>query len=101
MVFSKNFFEPLKTTSKGLFTIPNRPIAFNGMGHVIDPKNQYVFPILRAEQSTYSYSKDKKDVSSTSGEALTLVSGYQTRANQRVALSGSLGICSNQNMVLT
>jgi hypothetical protein len=29
------------------------------------------------------------------------VSGYQTRGNQRVAISGSLSLCSNDNMQMT
>lgn len=49
VVFSSNFFEPFKTTSKGIFTIPKKPIAFSGIGHIIDPSNHFVFPILRAE----------------------------------------------------
>jgi hypothetical protein len=55
VVFSRNFFEPFKTTSKGIFTIPERAVAFSGIGHIIDPKNEFVFPILRAEQSTFSW----------------------------------------------
>jgi hypothetical protein len=101
VVFSKNFFEPFTTTSKGIFSQSEKPIAFSGVGQVLDPSNKFVFPILRAEQSTFSFNQDKNEISKVSGEALTLVSGYQTRKNQRVAVSGSLGLCSNNNMLLT
>jgi hypothetical protein len=102
-VFSKNFFEPFTTTSKGIFSKSEKSIAFSGIGQVLDPNNQYVFPILRAEQTTFSYNQEKNsgDYSKNSGEALTLVSGYQTRTNQRVSISGSFSMCSNDNIHLT
>jgi oligosaccharyltransferase complex subunit beta len=102
-VFSKNFFEPFTTTSKGIFSKNEKSIAFSGIGQVLDPNNQYVFPILRAEQTTFSYNQEKNsgEYSKISGEALTLVSGYQTRNNQRVSISGSLSMCSNDNIHLT
>lgn len=81
MIHSKNFFEPFKTTSKGLFSQSDKPIAYSGIGAVLDTQNQFVFPILRAEPSTFSFNGDKSDVSKVSGEALTLVAGYQTRNN--------------------
>mmetsp|Transcript_40170 Transcript_40170/g.38667 ORF Transcript_40170/g.38667 Transcript_40170/m.38667 type:complete len:85 (+) Transcript_40170:355-609(+) len=71
------------------------------MGHVLDPLNEFVFPILRAEPTTYSYSKEKSEISTVSGEALTLVSGYQTRANQRASLSGSIELCSNKYILMS
>ena len=101
MVFSSNFFEPFKTTSKGVFTIPERPIAYSGVGMSLDQANQYVFPILRVEPSTFSFNPDKNEVSKASGESLSVVAGYQTRTNQRVLISGSVSICSNNNMLLT
>ena len=69
-------FEPFTTTSKGLFSMPSKPIAYSGIGLSIDPLNEFVFPILRAEHSTFSYNKDKDNLSSVYGDALTLVSGY-------------------------
>lgn len=66
---------------------------------MLDPKNQFVFPILRAESTTVSVfrAKDSKDtkIAEESGELLTLVSGYQTRYNNRGALSGSVQMCSD------
>lgn len=101
-MYSRNFFEPFTTTSKDLFT-HSHPIAFSGVGQVLDSSNEFVFPILRAEQSTFSFNPEKNggDISKVSGEALTLVSGYQTRNNQRVAISGSLSMCSDDSVELT
>lgn len=64
--------------------------------------NQHVFPILRGDSGSYSFNPDAAERHETglvSGEHLTLVSGYQTRYNQRVVLSGSLQMCSNQAML--
>jgi len=98
-VHSKNFFEPFLTTSKGIFSQSEKPIAFNnGLGQVLDSSNQYVFPILRAEQTTFSYNEENGNTAKASGDGITLVSGYQTRNNQRVSISGSIGMCSNDNM---
>jgi oligosaccharyltransferase complex subunit beta len=103
VVYSRNLFEPFTTTSKGIFSKSELSIAFSGIGQVLDPNNQFVFPILRAEPTTFSFNEEKNsgDISKTSGEALTLVSGYQTRNNQRVSISGSLSMCSNDNIHLT
>lgn len=101
-MYSSNFFEPFRTTSKGIFSSSEKPIALNGgLGQTVDPDNQYAFPILRAEQSTFSWNSDKSEVAKSSGEAITLVSGYQTRGNQRVSISSSLSLCSNENVRLT
>ncbi len=102
MLYSRNLFEPFTSSSKGIFSQPQSPIAFTGgVAQLIDPSNQYVFPILRAEQSTFSHNADKNTVAKTSGSSIALVSGYQTRGNQRVAISGSLSLCSNDNMQMT
>lgn len=68
------------TFSKRIFSYPERPIAFEGVGAVVDPKNLFAFPILLGETSTYS-ENDNENISKTSGEFLSLVSAYQTRAN--------------------
>ena len=101
MVHSRNFFHPFKTTSRGLFTQHEKPIAFSGVGQIIDSSNKFVFPILRAESSTFSFNAEKNEIAKVSGESITLVSGYQTRNNQRVSVSGSLNLCSNDNMQTT
>ena len=102
MIYSRNLFEPFTSTSKGIFSQSEKPVAFTGgVAQIIDPENQYVFPILKAEQTTFSLHSDKNEVAKSSGDAITLVSGYQTRGNQRVSISGSLSLCSNDNIHLT
>ena len=81
--------------------MPSNPIAYKGIAHVVDPKNQFVFPILRAEPSSYSYNHEKKSFSKVSGEHLSLVSGYQTRKNNRVILTGSMEMCSDKYFAMT
>ncbi|CDW86938.1 dolichyl-diphosphooligosaccharide--protein glycosyltransferase 48 kda subunit-like [Stylonychia lemnae] len=101
LVVSKNLFTPFKKESNGIFTVPETSIAFTGVGLNIDQANNFAFPILRAEKSTFSFNKENNEVSKLSGEQLTLVAGYQTRKNHRVSVSGSLGLCSNNHMLLT
>ena len=105
-VTSKNLFQPLTDLNSPIFDRfdnSSAGVVFgNGVGAYLDPNNQFVFPILRAEQSTVSVSNATKDedmrISSTSGEQLTLVAGYQTRYNNRAAVAGSTTMCSDQVM---
>jgi len=47
----------------------NERIAFSGIGQKIDPNNQFVFPILRAEPTTVSKkTKGKEFAQDLSGE---------------------------------
>jgi len=53
----------------------------DGIGMVLDDKknNKHVFPILRADQASYSYNPqagERKQVGIVSGQQLTLVAGY-------------------------
>ena len=106
-IFSSNIFEPLTDTSKQsqkTFSRPQKsnPIAYSGIGQINDPNNQFVFPILRAEQSTYSFNKGIEQLANTkSGEEIVLVSGYQTRHNERASFSGSISMCSNHYFLMT
>jgi len=90
-------FEPLER----VFSKLERPVLFeDGVGGVLDSNknNQHVFPILRGDEGSYSFNRgasDRHETGLVSGQHLTLVSGYQTRYNQRVVLSGSLQMCSN------
>ena len=77
---------------------------FDGVGTYLDPENQFVFPILRAESTTVSVGQPKEEgdpvrISNTSGEQLTLVAGYQTRYNNRAAIAGSTKVCTDEVMV--
>ena len=61
-----------------------------------------MFPILRAEPTTTSKkTKDKSFTQSLSGEQLTLVSGLQTRTNNRATINGSMKMCSDEFMLKT
>jgi len=101
VVFSKNLFSPFLHESKGIFSQSEKPVAFSGVAMTLDPENLFVFPILRAEESTFSFNSEQNEISKISGEQLTLVAGYQARKNQRVATSGSISMCSNQYMLMT
>ena len=60
----------------------NDGVLYSGIGSLLDPDNQFVFPILRAEKTTVSVtSLDTSDetpykISQVSGEQLTLVAGF-------------------------
>jgi len=103
LAWSSDLFTPLER----VFTKLDRPVLFeDGVGAVIDSKsnNMNVFPILRGSPGSFSFNKgaeDRKQTGPYSGNQLTLVAGYQTRYNQRVVVSGSLKMCSNQAMLAT
>ena len=84
-------FEPLHR----VFTPLDRPVLFeDGIGALLDlPKNnRHVFPILRADEGSYSFNQgapERTQTSSVSGNQLSLVTGYQTTYNQRIVISGS------------
>ena len=61
----------------------------------MDPANQFVFPILRAESTTVSVFDSEDKISDVSGEQLTLVAGFQTRYNSRASIAGSMQMCSD------
>ena len=103
-ITSKNLFEPLVNLDTPIFDkFPGDSdgLLFSGVGSLIDPDNQFVFPILRAEASTVSVtdlniSEDiPSKVSAVSGEQLALISGFQSRYNNRATISGSMGVCSD------
>ena len=55
VIYSKNIYKELKTVNRPVFELKHS-IAFKGIGQSIDPKNKFVFPILRAEATTASKS---------------------------------------------
>lgn len=71
-------FEPLER----VFSKLERPVLFeNGVGAVLDnnKNNQHVFPILRADEGSYSFNPaaaERHETGLVSGEHLTLVAGY-------------------------
>ena len=84
-ICSKNIFQPLTELNTPIFNRFDNSSAgvtfSDGIGAVLDPDNQFVFPILRAESSTVSLlpknsQRTENKLSSESGEELTLVAGY-------------------------
>ena len=78
-----------------IFKKPNGYILYKGIAMDLDPQNKYVFPILSGDKNSYSVSRNTGEVYSN-GEHIKLVTGYQTRNNQRVVVLGSTEICSDK-----
>jgi hypothetical protein len=53
IVLSRNVFDELTNLDTPIFEARER-VAFKGIGQYLDPSNQFVFPILRAEPTTTS-----------------------------------------------
>ena len=101
---SKNLFSPLTDYRVPVFDKFDNSsgVLFEGVGSYLDPTNQFVFPILRAESTTVSVSESNNEAtvqtSDLSGEQMTLVAGYQTRYNNRAVVSGSIKMCSDETL---
>lgn len=78
---------------------PKGFILYDGISMEIDPHNQYLFPILKGDDNTYSVNT-KSGSFYGFGERIKLVNGYQARNNRRVVISGSTALCSNRFYVL-
>ncbi len=74
---------------------PKGYILFEGISQEIDPHNSYIFPILKADENSYSVNV-KNGVFYNNGEKIKLINGYQARNNRRVVISGSIKLCSNE-----
>jgi oligosaccharyltransferase complex subunit beta len=74
---------------------PKGFILYEGIGLDLDVHNQYLFPVLKASENTYSINSITGDLYNT-GERIKLVTAYQARNNRRVTISGSLNLCSNK-----
>ena len=100
---SQNIFQPLYENANPIFNKLNDQsggVLVKGIGSVLDKSNRMVFPILRAESTTFSITdleptEETQPVSNVSGEQLTLVAGYQSRSNNRATFSGSMAMCSD------
>ena len=56
-IASKNLFEPLVNLDTPIFngfSADSDGLLYSGIGSILDPENQFVFPILRAESTTVS-----------------------------------------------
>lgn len=75
--------------------LPKGYILYEGIAQEIDPHNQYVFPILRADENSYSINSRTGEFYNN-GDRIKLISGYQARNNRRVVISGSTSVCSDK-----
>lgn len=75
--------------------LPKGFVLYEGIGMDIDSHNQYVFPILRADENSYSINEKSGRVYNN-GEKIKLVNAYQGRNNRRVVITGSTSLCSNK-----
>ena len=94
-VRTSNLFEPLTNLHTKIFT--QHSIAYAGIGHVIDPNNKFVFPILRGSPSTISVDNSSGSTKENTSK-LTLVSGFQSLTNHRATVTGSMSVCSDEVM---
>jgi oligosaccharyltransferase complex subunit beta len=74
---------------------PKNFILFEGIGQEIDPSNNYLFTIMKADENTYSKSA-KSNEYFNNGEKIRFVNAYQGRNNRRITISGSINLCSNK-----
>lgn len=74
---------------------PKGFILYEGIGQEIDSGNQYLFPILRADENSFSINSKTHEYYNN-GEKIKLINGYQGRNNRRVVISGSINMCSNK-----
>ncbi len=89
---TSNFFGPLTSLHHPVFS--KQEIAYSGIGHVLDPENKFVFPILRGSDSAIS-AENTGDLSDSDNNRLSLVSGFQSLSNHRATISGSMEMCSD------
>ena len=80
--------------------LPKGFILYEGIGMDIDLHNQYVFPILKADENAYSFKTETGEIFSN-GEKIKLVTGYQARNNRRVVITGSINLCSDRFYILS
>ena len=79
---------------------PKGYILYEGIGMEIDPHNSYLFPVLRADDNSYSINTETGEFYNN-GDKIKLVNAYQGRNNRRVVISGSLDMCSNKFYILS
>ena len=79
---------------------PKGYILYEGIGMDLDPQSQYVFPILKADENSYSVNAKTNEVYAN-GDKVKMVAGYQARNNRRVVISGSANMCSDKMYYLS
>lgn len=80
---------------KNVFHNPSGYILYEGIGLDVDPHNQYLFSILKADENSYSVNSES-GLYYNFGDKIKLVTGYQGRNNKRVTITGSASLCSNK-----
>ena len=80
---------------KNVFHAPINYILYEGIGLELDSHNQYLFPLLKADENSYSVNSDT-GLYYNFGDKIKLVAGYQGRNNKRVTITGSSNLCSNK-----
>ena len=91
-------FVPNEHVLSGSLLNGKNPILFKGVGHKLSGKNPYVFPLLTAFSSSFSYDLEDKDPLAGSpmiGTDVALASVFQARNNARVAFVGSVDLFSD------
>lgn len=92
LCYSKHLFEPIRKTIVDVTS----NVVFKGTGMKIDTTNEFVFPILQGESTTKVDNPNAAKAFKVKGSDVTLIAGYQSRYNQRVVMSGSVELCSNE-----
>jgi oligosaccharyltransferase complex subunit beta len=92
-VYSDNFVNlPVISNSPNKHNI--HTVIFNGIAHRQSGKNPLVFPVLRAEPSSFSFDDSSNSVIDPSspfvGSRNLMVSAHQTRLNSRIVFAGTL-----------
>lgn len=84
------------TPLTNIFTVPKDFILYEGIGLETDIHNDFLFPILTADENSYSVGTVGENLFYNLGSRIKLVAGYQGRNNKRVVVSGSHSLCSNK-----
>lgn len=90
IVVSKNI-----NSIKNVFSNTGNYVIYEGIGMELDSHNHYLFPILKADENSYSVNS-QTGLYYNFGDKIKLVAAYQGRNNKRVTITGSTQMCSNQ-----
>ena len=89
-ITTSNVFKPVRKS----ISDPSSDIIFNGIGVSLDSKNDRAFQILQGSETSFATDSKVSDM----GKDLTLVAGYQSRANTRFSFAGSIDMCSDKRI---
>lgn len=102
VVWTKNINEDVK---KSIVNVGS-DIAYEGVGMKLDETNSYVFPILKGTidwsgEIPARKTKTKEIKRDVAGLDVVAVAGYQSRYSQRVVMSASVSMCSDNFIAAT